>query len=128
VKRLNILWIAIFFIACSNRTGIPNDIIPPDSMTRIMKDVVMANEYSMVYIPKDSLRKNKVLANQELLDGIFKMHHITKDEFKNSLHFYESRPDLNQKIFDSLSVFANRHKTELYLPKVPIRPGQGVAK
>jgi hypothetical protein len=128
VNRLNILWIAVLFSACSNRTGIPNDIIPPDSMTLIMKDVIMANEYAMAYFPKDTIRKDKLLANQELLDGIFKIHHVTREEFNTSLHFYESRPDMNKKIFDSLTAYSNRHKTELYLPKLPVKPGRAVAK
>lgn len=123
MKRLNIFFLAVFFAACSNRTGIPDDIIPPDSMSRIMKDVILADEYSTGYITKDSLRKDKVLANQELLDGIFKLHHISREEFKNSLSFYESRPDLNKMIFDSLSAYVNRHKTDIYLPKPLAKPG-----
>jgi hypothetical protein len=129
VNRLNILFIVVLFSACSNRTGIPGDVIPTDTMTRIMKDVILANEYSTAYFPKDTIRKDKMLANQELLDGVFKIHHVTREEFKNSLHFYESRPDLNKKIFDSLTAFANRHKTELYLPKLPpVKPVPAVAK
>jgi hypothetical protein len=129
VNRLIILFFVVLFSACSNRTGIPGDIIPTDTMTMIMKDVILANEYSTAYFPKDTVRKDKMLANQELLDGIFEIHHVTREEFKNSLHFYESRPDLNKKIFDSLTAFANRHKTELYLPKLPpVKPVPAVAK
>jgi hypothetical protein len=128
VKRLNIFLIVVFFAACSNRTGIPNDILPPDSMSRIMKDVIMADEYSTVYISKDSLQKDKLLANQHMLEGIFKIHHVSREEFQNSLRFYESRPDLNKEIFDSLSAFANKHKTELYLPKPFVKPILGPAK
>jgi hypothetical protein len=107
--------------ACSDRTGVPNNIIPPDSMQNIMYDVIMAGEYSSQYINKDSLKKDKIKANQELLADIFKIHHITREKFKESLRFYESRPDLNKKIFDSLAAYANRHRAEIYkstpLPK-----------
>ena len=91
-------------------------------MQRILKDVIIADEYSTQYISKDSLRPDKVKASQELLDGIFKIHHVTREEFKNSLSFYESRPDLNKNIFDSLSADMNRRKTELYLPKPIVKP------
>jgi hypothetical protein len=127
VKRLIIFFIAIFFVACSNRSGIPGDVLPRDSMTLIMKDIIIANEYSLVYINKDSLKKDKLPANQQLLDGVFKIHHISREEFQNSLQFYESRPDMNKTIFDSLSAYANRHKTELYRP-VPTKPIPGPAK
>jgi Domain of unknown function (DUF4296) len=120
VKRLPVFFIMILFAACSDRTSVPGDIIPLDSMTVIMKDIIIANEYSLANIPKDSTKKDKILANQELLDGVFKIHHITRESFQNSYRFYDSRPDMNKIIFDSLSAYANRHKTELYRPlKIP---------
>jgi hypothetical protein len=118
----------VFFAACSDRTGIPKDIIPTDSMVKIMKDVIMADDYSNNYIAKDSLQKDKMLASEHLLDGVFKIHHISRQDFQTSLKFYESRPDLNKKIFDSLSAYANRHKTDIYLPKKIVLPGKAIAK
>jgi hypothetical protein len=114
----------LFFVACSNRTGIPKDIIPPDTMRRIMKDIIIAGEYSDQYVSKDSTRPDKKKANQELFEAIFKIHHTTREEVKKSLSFYESRPDLNKKIFDSLAADANRRRTELYLPRPINKPGQ----
>ena len=120
MKRLPVFFIVILFAACSNRSAVPADIIPLDSMTMIMRDIIIANEYSMANIPKDSTKRDKILANQQLLDGVFKIHHITRESFQNSYHFYESRPDMNKMIFDSLSAYANRHKAELYRPlKIP---------
>ena len=118
----------LFFASCSNRTGIPKDIIPLDSMSKIMKDIILADEYSNVYLVKDSLQKDKMLANEQLLDGIFKIHRISRQDFQTSLKFYESRPDLNKNIFDSLSSWANRHKTDIYLPRKIKLPGQAIAK
>jgi hypothetical protein len=117
VKRLPVFFIMILFAAsCSNRSGIPAGIIPRDSMTVIMKEIIMVNEYSVAYVAKDSMKKDKILANQELLDGVFKIHHISRETFQNSLRFYDSRPDMNKIIFDSLSAYANRHRTDLYRP------------
>lgn len=128
MNRLTIFFLVAFFVACSNRTGIPNDIIPPDSMTRIIKDVIIADEYSTGFVTRDSLKKDKTLANQELLDGVFKIHHTTREEFKKSLSFYQSRPDLNKIIFDSLSAYVNRHKTDIYLPKALVKPAKPPVK
>jgi hypothetical protein len=128
VKRLPVFFIMILFAACSNRSSVPGDIIPIDSMTVIMKDIIIANEYSLVNLPKDSTKKDKILANQQLLDGVFKIHHITRESFQTSYRFYESRPDMNKIIFDSLSAYANRHKTDLYRPmKIP-KPTTAVDK
>jgi hypothetical protein len=128
VKRLTGYLLLFFMIACSDRTGIPNDIIPTDSMRLIMKDIIIAEQYSELFVKRDSLRKDKKQASQQLLDEIFKIHHITREDFKKSLIFYESRPDLNKKIFDSLTADANRRKTELYLPKPVVTPKPAPAK
>ncbi len=125
MKRLIVFFVMILFVACSNRSSIPGDIIPIDSMTVIMKDIIIANEYSLVNVPKDSTKKDKILANQQLLDGVFKIHRITRESFQKSYRFYESRPDMNKIIFDSLSAYTNRHKTDLYRPmkiQKPISP------
>lgn len=104
--------------ACSNRSGIPKGIIPPDSMQKIMKDVVMADQYSIQYISRDSLKQDKLKANQDLYEIIFKLHHITRAEFKTSLEFYDSRPDMIKKIFDSLAADGNRYRMEYEAPKI----------
>jgi hypothetical protein len=127
VKRLTFFLLALIS-ACSNRTGIPKDIIPPDSMRLIMKDIIIAGEYSEQYIAKDSTRPDKMKASQELFDEVFKVHHTSREKVRESLSFYESRPDLNKKIFDSLAADANRRKTELYLPKPIKTPNQLPAK
>ena len=122
MKRLTVFFLVTSFAACSNRSSIPNDIIPSDSMYRIMKDVIMAEEYSNQFISKDSLLHDKVKANQTLLEDIFKVHNITKVAFQKSLSFYESRPDLNKKLFDSLAADLNRHKPENYAPRTASKP------
>jgi hypothetical protein len=121
VKRLPV-FLFLFMAACSNRGGIPGDIIPPDSVRGILKDIIIAEKYSDIYISKDSLSPDKKKARQELLDAIFKIHHTTREEFKKSLSFYESRPDLSKIIFDSLAVEANRRKVELFQPKPVQKP------
>jgi hypothetical protein len=122
VKCLTVIFILILMAACSNRSSVPGDIIPMDSMTVIMKDIIIANEYAQTYIPKDSTKKDKILANQQLLEGVFKIHHITRESFQNSYRFYESRPDMNKTIFDSLSAYANRHRVDLYRPLKTPKP------
>jgi hypothetical protein len=120
--RLVAVFIIVVMVSCSNRTAIPSDVLPPDSMQVVMKDMVMASQYSVQYIEKDSLIKDKTKANQELLDKVFQIHHISREAFKHSLLFYESRPDLNKKVFDSLSAYANRQQKDLYRPKPLVKP------
>ena len=123
MKRLIFFSFMVFLAACTNRSGIPEKIIPPDRMQKIMMDVIMAEQLSANYLIRDSLKKDKVKANQELLEVIFKIHHTNRVEFKNSLNFYESRPDLNKSIFDSLAAYGNRHRNELFEIKPVKKPG-----
>jgi hypothetical protein len=120
--RLVAVIILVLMCSCSNRTAIPSDVLPSDSMQVVMKDLILASQYSVQYLEKDSLLKDKARANQELLEKVFQIHHITREAFKHSLLFYESRPDLNKKIFDSLSAYANRQQKDLYRPKPLVKP------
>jgi hypothetical protein len=122
MMRLAAIFFVVFLISCSNRNGIPKEIIPPDTMQGIMKDIIMASQYSLQYISRDTLKKDKVKANQELLEDIFIIHHTTRQAFKQSLIFYESRPDLSKKVFDSLSAYAGRHQKEMIHPKPLVKP------
>jgi hypothetical protein len=117
VKRLIIFLLVVSLAACSNRKSIPKDIIQLDTMQVIMKEMILTGEYALQYISKDSLNHDKAKSNQDLMENIFKLHHITRTDFKKSLSFYEARPDLNKIIFDSLAAEANRHKTEIYSPR-----------
>jgi Domain of unknown function (DUF4296) len=134
VKRLIIFFLVVSQAACSNRSSIPKGIIPLDTMQKVMKEMILAGEYSVQYISKDTLKQDKVKANQDLMETIFSVHHISATDFKNSLSFYESRPDLNKIIFDSIAADANRHKTEFYtnpkppLIRPPLLPAKGAIK
>ncbi len=118
MTRRTVFLFLLFFGACSNRSGIPKEVLQPADMQKLMRDVVEAEQYSAQYISRDSLIKDKVKANQSLLDTIFSIHRISRETFKTSLTFYESRPDLTKNLFDSLNAYANRHRSEIYAPKL----------
>ena len=88
----------------------------------IMKDIIIADEYSTQIISKDSRRNDKMKASEDLLEAVFKLHHTRGKHSGRACSFYESRPDLNKIIFDSLSAYANRRKPELYAPKPGSKP------
>jgi hypothetical protein len=116
MKRLFGLIFIFFVFSCVDRTGIPDDIIPMESMQKIMADIILANNYSSDFLQKDTTKKDKVQANQDLMAIVFKIHHTTAADFKKSLVFYESRPDLSKKIFDSLEAYNSRHRKDDYKP------------
>jgi hypothetical protein len=97
-------------------------------MRTILRDIIIADGYSTQIISKDSSRHDKMKANEDLMETVFKIHHTTRETFRKSLSFYESRPDLNKMIFDSLAADANRRKPELFIPqKTAVKPIPRVA-
>jgi hypothetical protein len=127
MKVLNALGFCLCFSACTNREAVPSNIIQPDSMQVVLRDVIMADQFATQFLLKDSLLKdsahrNVKLETLQLYETIFKLHGVTKEEFRRSLDFYESRPDLSRNIFDSLSVEENRHRSEIYRPKFETPP------
>jgi Domain of unknown function (DUF4296) len=117
MMRAAAVCLLLLIVSCTNRTHVPKEILQPDSMAVLMREMIIASQYAAQSIMKDSTKKDKIKENQQLMEDIFQLHHITRDEFKKSLSFYEARPDLNKILFDSMSAYAARHQKELYLPK-----------
>lgn len=67
-----------------------------------MWDIIRADEFVTTYIMRDT-SLNKENENFKLYNQVFSIHKITENEFKKSLSYYESRPDLMKIILDSLS-------------------------
>lgn len=88
--------------SCSEDKKIPGDVLPVSRMKGILEDMLEASAYVNASIRWDSagLRetKMKVLYRQILL-----LHHITKDKFMYSYHYYETHPDQMQVLYIVMS-------------------------
>ena len=107
------------FTNCVNNDKIPPGTIARDSMPKILWDVIVADQFSKQFILKDSAKINARLETMKVYQQVFQFHHITRDEFEKSYQFYVSRPDLMKIIYDSLSVYSNKQRTEVYKPIKP---------
>jgi len=67
-----------------------------------MWDMIRADQWVSDQLIKDS-SKNKKEESIKLYEQVFHIHGITKDDFKKSLDYYSSRPDLFRPIIDSLA-------------------------
>jgi hypothetical protein len=68
-----------------------------------MWDLMRADAYVTDFIMKDSTCDKKV-ESIKLYEKIFSIHSTTRETFKKSLAFYQSRPDLLKVINDSLRI------------------------
>ncbi|MBS1599601.1 MAG: DUF4296 domain-containing protein [Bacteroidetes bacterium] len=104
----------VLLTACNSDGDIPKGVIAKEEMGKIFWDMVQADQYAIQYLTKDSLKDKVKPETMKLYEEIFRIHHISKEEFKKSLEFYEAHPDITKSIFDSLSASANRRRIELF--------------
>ena len=102
----------ILNFACIRDNKVPKDVIPQNQMRKIMWDLMRADAYVADFIMKDSTL-NKKAESAKLYEKIFDIHSTTREVFKKSLAFYQSRPDLFKAISDSLRV--DEKKSQQYL-------------
>ena len=88
---------------CIRDNKVPKDVIPQNQMRNIMWDLMRADAYVTDFIMKDSTCDKKV-ESIKLYEKIFSIHSTTRETFKKSLAFYQSRPDLLKVINDSLRI------------------------
>ena len=88
---------------CIRDNKVPKDVIPQNQMRKIMWDLMRADAYVTDFIIKDSTRDKKA-ESTKLYEKIFSIHSTTREAFKKSLAFYQSRPDLFKAINDSLRI------------------------
>ena len=93
--------------ACIRDNKVPKDVIPQNQMRKIMWDLMRADAYVTDFIMKDSTLNRKA-ESAKLYEKIFEIHSTTGENFKKSLAFYQSRPDLFKAISDSLRVDEKR--------------------
>jgi hypothetical protein len=105
-RALILLFFFVFFYSCSSDT-VPDNVLAPKKMESVLWDVIMADEMADYYVQKDS--SLKALDNHvDLYRKLFSIHKISKEQFSNSLKYYEKRPDLLKPIFDSLQKRSER--------------------
>jgi hypothetical protein len=107
---------AILLLGCSDGASVPENVLSSQKMKDVLYDVVRADEMVDVLKLRDSTyqRFNRRTA---LYDSVFAIHGITKDDFKKSLDYYESRPDLLKQVLDDMQKKAIDTAGNHYLKK-----------
>jgi len=95
--------LVILLFGCIKDNKIPKDVIPQNQMRKIMWDLMRADAYVGDFVMKDSTCDKKA-ESASLYQKIFDIHSTTRETFKKSLAFYQSRPDLFKAISDSLRI------------------------
>ncbi len=97
----------LFFSFCTKKTKVPDDILHPAKMEKLLLDLLHVDEFlnqkkSDTTIAADSFNRTN------LYHSVFVLHKTSKENFKKSFAFYESHPDLLKIILDSMYSGANK--------------------
>lgn len=77
-----------------------------------MLDLATADEWNKININRDSSLINKK-QNISYYNQIFSMHNISKDDFYNSIKYYQNNPNELKPLLDSLNNFANKKRDSI---------------
>ena len=99
----------ILLFSCARKEN--KNVLPENKMREVMWDLIRADQYVADYLMRDSTR-NKKDESMKLYEEIFHLHKISRDQFKRSLAYYSSQPDLLRPIIDSLA----KRKSEFMFP------------
>lgn len=88
------------FLSCTGN-GVPKDVLPPQRMESVLYDVIRADEWVDFAVLQDSTFRG-FTKRAALYDSVFRIHSISKDDYRKSMAFYQSRPDLLKEILTSL--------------------------
>jgi hypothetical protein len=105
----------ILLFSCARKEN--KNVLPENKMKEVMWDLIRADQYVADYLMRDSTR-NKKDESMKLYEEIFHLHKVTRDQFKRSLAYYSSQPDLLRPIIDSLA----KRKSEFMFPPTGVHP------
>jgi len=101
MKKLLLLLMIAGFGACNNQPSVPKNILPPPQMQSILWDVIRTDMMVNYQQARDT-SLNRFVKSIQLYQQIFALHHTTKEQFKQSLQYYQTHPQMLQTILDSL--------------------------
>ncbi|MEO6071445.1 MAG: DUF4296 domain-containing protein [Chitinophagaceae bacterium] len=100
---MRLLYFIIFLIifSCSSKQKVPQDVIPIPKMAQVLYKVMEADALVLREVPVDTslVRYDSSI---KLYLQILQPFKVSFDDFKKSIHFYQTRPDLLKILFDSL--------------------------
>lgn len=104
---ISIIFFSFIIPGCIQKNKVPKNILAQQEMTRVMWDLIKADEYVYNQATKDS-SINKKQESIKLYEQVFRIHGTSKEKFEESLAFYKNRPDLLKVVMDSLRNFEGK--------------------
>ena len=105
MKKLFVFIFLLISFSCSKKKeAFPTGIIVPDSMSKILIELHLAQASIGVNAIADSSGYNMA----DYQNYILQKHHIKKEEFVKSIRYYTSNPSVLKTVYDSVLVDLTR--------------------
>jgi Domain of unknown function (DUF4296) len=111
--RLIILILLIFAFSCGRNDKVPEGVLEPAKMEKVMTDLLMSESFAESYLLIDTSKKRDEWFTGEL-NKVLAVQDVTQDQIRKSLDFYKTRPDLFKVIIDSINARAQRNRDNIY--------------
>lgn len=98
-KIIFLIFSSILFFSCKNN----NSIIPKEKMEEVLWDVAQGGEFVNGYVYSTHPELNRAAVNNQMIEKICSINHITKKQFDNSLEYYRNHPQELKVIVDSVT-------------------------
>jgi len=112
MRFLLVLVVMLGLAACKSVGNEPQNVLPQEKMKLVLFDVLRAQEYAMLKYAGDTTATNKNMA--VMLQQVFNIHKISKDNFYESFNYYEAHPAEYKQLFDSLATYTNQKRQDIY--------------
>ena len=106
--------IILLFLSCSG-SSVPSELLEPQKMYPVVKDIMIADEYINNTLSNDSTINVKK-KRSELYEQIFVLHKTDRKQFYKTFKYYQEHPDIQKILFDSLSEGFKKKE----IPKKPL--------
>jgi hypothetical protein len=112
------LFILFFLAACtSNPVEIPPDVLSSDKLIPVLTDIHLAE--AMLQIKNLGRNDSTRAVAYGYYAEIFRQHKITAEQFRRSMDFYVSQPDLMSAMYDSVITQLSTRNLNHQMPASP---------
>jgi hypothetical protein len=96
----------IFFFSCAQKNKVPETILPPDRMDKLLMDMLRAEEFFNQKQADSAFLDSVTRIN--LYQSVLAANKTNKEDFKRSFTFYESHPEMLKTVLDAMHSQANK--------------------
>ena len=112
---MRIAWLSfILLFSCSQKVKVPDTILPPQKMEKVLMDMLRAEEV-LNRKQSDSAFTDSV-TRISLYKSVLSSHNTDKESFERSFVYYENHPDLLKPVLDSMYKQADKTPDTLKIP------------